>query len=138
MEETWTTKFSNVKNEADFHQDILLWKGQTNRHLASLSWLKQHMSVDSLNQTLTVVSQDDMFVEIIHFSQFITAVYGNSIAPDSMICDVISSGTVRVRPDIQIMRSEQNYSPDYCHQAGVILSPDLVDKLLQASGRKVK
>ena len=117
-------------------------------HLTSLSWLQQYLPRGRLNQTLIVITQDDMFVEIIHLSEFINAVYGQQIAPESLICDVISSGTVRPAASVasrsQIMqRTELNSDnvqniPDYCHQAGIIMTPDLVDKLVQASQRKVK
>ena len=118
----------------------MLWEdANASVHLTSLSWLQQYLPRGTLNQTLIVITQDDMFVEIIHFSEFINAVYGDKIAPESLICDVISSGTVRPAATRAQLNSEnvQNI-PDYCHQAGIIMTPDLVDKLIQASERKVK
>lgn len=136
MEAAWMQAQSVILDEADTHGDILLWRQTTDftnyKDLIPFHWLKWHQPMH-----LIVISRDDIFVEVIHFSEFISALFGNKVPPESLICDVISSGTLVQ----QSQRSEVNADnvkniPDYCNTAAYMLTPDLVPKLLEAASQR--
>ena len=126
-----------ILDEAQKKDDILLWKkaneSKNNHDLVAFQWLNQHQPV--LNKTLIVISRDDIFVEVIHFSEFISALFGDKVAPGSLICDVISSGTL-VQPRSEVNADNVKNIPDYCNGAAYILTPDLVPRLLDASQKQ--
>lgn len=82
-----------------------------------MDWTNRHCL--NTSSALIVKMEDDVFVEIFHLHQFVQAVYSgsNPLSPHSFICDVIQ------QPDLY----------DHCNGAAFIMTPDLIQPLLEAS-----
>ena len=100
-----------------------------------MQWLQRHLP--KLNNTLIVIMNDDIFVEIIHFSEFITALYGEKVSPGTLVCDVITAGTL-VQQRSEVRADEVKNVPNYCNRGAYLFTPDLLPKFLAASQRQVR
>ena len=117
-----------ISLEAATHQDILQGDfidhpmNATFKHLLGFHWVKENCLKDESSAPLLVIKlEDDVFVEIFHLFQFVQFVYGGQPDPKSLICDVVQS---------------LNLTPatfDYCNGAAFMITPDLIQPLLEAA-----
>lgn len=144
MDNVWTS--SSVQKEAAVYRDILQGDftehelNQTLKHLMGLEWTRNNCMTKP--PVLIVKMDDDVFVEIFHLHQFVKAVYakaGTTPPSKSLICDVIQSPS----PQSSVAGSNNASSviikgqPDHCNGAAFMMTPDLIDPLLEAAHKQL-
>ena len=84
-----------VSLESDLYNDILQGNfddsplNQTSKHIMGYSWILEECDA---KPTFVLKTEDNVFVEMYHLLNFLTAVYGENPSP-SIVCDVIPAGT---------------------------------------------
>ena len=84
-----------VNLESDLYNDILQGNfddsplNQTSKHIMGYRWILEECDV---KPAFVLKTEDNVFVEMYHLLNFLTAVYGDDPSP-SIVCDVIPAGT---------------------------------------------
>ena len=84
-----------VNLESDLYNDILQGNfddsplNQTSKHIMGYRWILEECDA---KPTFVLKTEDNVFVEMHHLLNFLTAVYGDHPSP-SIVCDVIPAGT---------------------------------------------
>ena len=95
---------------------------------------------DDSRPTLVLNCDDDVFVEIFHLIEFVSAVYGEHPRERSLVCDVVPSGTAPRRTRFRREASSSSRVdiagksyPDYCSGMAYLMTPDLAGEFLGAA-----
>lgn len=125
---------SKIDAEAAQHGDLIQGNfldsrsnTSSHKHLMGNKWIVDNC----LDAVLVVRTDDDVFVEIFHLSEFVSAIYGGRPQPGSLICDVIPSGTAPRRSGEWEVGN--TVFPDYCSGLAYLMTPDLAGSFLKAS-----
>jgi len=84
-----------VRLESDLHNDIIQGnfddtpRNLTYKHVMGYKWVQDHCPNPP---KFVLKSDDDVFIEMYHLFNFVSAVYGSHPGP-SLVCDVIPAGT---------------------------------------------
>jgi len=102
---------------------------QIEKHIMGYNWVHHQCSTPRF----VLKTDDDVFVEIFHLFNFVSAVYGFSPGP-SLVCDVIPAGTgphrTSGRPNLL---SVHRHLPKYCSGAAYLITPSLISRFLKAA-----
>jgi len=103
--------------------------GQITKHIMGYNWVHHQCPTPRF----VLKTDDDVFVEIFHLFNFVSAVYGFSPGP-SLVCDVIPAGTGPHRTNGQPnLVSLHRHLPKYCSGAAYLVTPTLITRLLKAA-----
>jgi len=102
---------------------------QITKHIMGYNWVHHQCPTPRF----VLKTDDDVFVEIFHLFNFVSAVYGDSPGP-SLVCDVIPAGTGPHRTNGQPnLVSLHRHLPKYCSGAAYLVTPTLITRLLKAA-----
>jgi len=102
---------------------------QITKHIMGYNWVHHQCPTPRF----VLKTDDDVFVEIFHLFNFVSAVYGFSPGP-SLVCDVIPAGTGPHRTNGQPnLVSLHRHLPKYCSGAAYLVTPTLISRLLKAA-----
>jgi len=102
---------------------------QIAKHIMGYNWVHHQCPTPRF----VLKTDDDIFVEIFHLFNFVSAVYGFSPGP-SLVCDVIPAGTGPHRTNGQPnLVSLHRHLPKYCSGAAYLVTPTLITRLLEAA-----
>jgi len=124
--------------ESNIHRDLLLGDfldvpgNETEKYNLGFQWALG--SPLAKLATFVLKMEDNVFVEIFHLYNFISAVYGPSPVQD-LICDVIPAGTFGQRQGHQV-NSALNHVPTgmfpkFCSSSAYLITPKLLMKMLK-------
>jgi len=131
---------SLVKLESSLHNDIIqgnfddVSRNLTYKHVMGYKWVTEECHHQP---TFVLKADDNVFVEMYHLMNFLTAVYGNHPDP-SIVCDVIPAGTAPHKPEQseilkQMKSSKEDLYPKYCSGAAYLITPSLIPSFLKAT-----
>lgn len=129
-----------VNLESDLYNDILQGnfddtpRNQTRKHIMGYRWIMEEC--DS-KPTFVLKTEENVFVEMYHLLNFLTAVYGDNPSP-SIVCDVIPAGTsphkIQDQEILHEMDRHQNHIyPKYCSGSAYLITPTLMSAFLKAT-----
>lgn len=129
-----------VKLESDLHNDIIQGnfddtpRNLTYKHVMGYKWVEDHCPNPP---KFVLKSDDDVFIEMYHLFNFVSAVYGTSPGP-SLVCDVIPAGTAPHRTGGKVLSGESEFFtkkmyPKYCSGAAYLITPSLMSTFLKAT-----
>jgi len=130
-----------VKLESDVHGDIIQGsfadtpRNLTYKHVMGYKWVDERCFS---KPKFVLKSDDDVFIEMYHLFNFVSAVYGTHPGP-SLVCDVIPAGTAPHRTHREeVVAAEREFfnkkmHPKYCSGAAYLITPSLVQTFLQAT-----
>jgi len=129
-----------VKLESDLHNDIIQGSfddtlmNLTYKHVMGYKWVEDHCPNPP---KFVLKSDDDVFVEMYHLFNFVSAVYGPKPGP-SLVCDVIPAGTAPHKAGNEVLAGDTEFFskkmyPKYCSGAAYLITPSLMSTFLQAT-----
>jgi len=130
-----------VKLESDVHGDIIQGNfadtptNLTYKHVMGYKWVEERCSKPP---KFVLKSDDDVFIEMYHLFNFVSAVYGPQPGP-SLVCDVIPAGTAphRTQGDNAAAAEREFFNkkmhPKYCSGAAYLITPSLISTFLKAT-----
>jgi len=129
-----------VKLESDLHNDIIQGNfadtpsNLTYKHVMGYKWVDERCSQPP---KFVLKSDDDVFIEMYHLFNFVSAVYGSHPGP-SLVCDVIPAGTAPHRTGDKAVAGEREFfnkkmHPKYCSGAAYLITPSLMKTFLKAT-----
>ena len=122
-----------VKLESDLHDDIIQGnfddtsRNLTYKHVMGYKWVEDHC----LNPPKFVLkSDDDVFIEMYHLFNFVSAVYGTNPGP-SLVCDVIPAGTAPHRTGNRAVAGNSEFFTKkmYPKEGAILELPNLKNNL---------
>jgi len=131
-----------VNLESDLYNDILQGNfddsplNQTSKHIMGYRWILEECDA---KPTFVLKTEDNVFVEMHHLLNFLTAVYGDHPSP-SIVCDVIPAGTsphkTQDQEILQEMDKHGNHLyPKYCSGSAYLITPTLMSAFLKATNK---
>jgi len=129
-----------VRLESDLYNDIVQGDfedtpyNRTKKHMMGYNWVIEHCSH---KPRFVLKTDDDVFIEMYHLFNFVSAVYGTNPGP-SLVCDVIPAGTAPHRTRGNLLQEEKEFfnkktHPKFCSGASYIITPDLMKEFLKAT-----
>jgi len=129
-----------VKLESDLYNDIIQGnfadtpRNLTYKHVMGYKWVEEHCFHPP---KFVLKSDDDVFIEMYHLFNFVSAVYGTHPGP-SLVCDVIPAGTAPHRTGNKAVAGEREFfnkkmHPKYCSGAAYLITPSLMSRFLKAT-----
>jgi len=131
-----------VNLESDLYNDILQGNfddsplNQTSKHIMGYRWILEECDA---KPTFVLKTEDNVFVEMYHLLNFLTAVYGDNPSP-SIVCDVIPAGTsphkTQDQEILQELDKHRNHIyPKYCSGSAYLITPTLMSAFLKATNK---
>ena len=105
---------SLVRLESSLHNDIIqgnfddVSRNLTYKHVMGYKWVIEECEHQP---TFVLKADDNVFVEMYHLLNFLTAVYGQDPDP-SIVCDVIPAGTAPHKPEHAEILQQMKYSKE--------------------------
>jgi hypothetical protein len=101
-------------------------------------WISEKSSVDRKcdrqQPVLVLKCDDDVFVEIFHLIEFVTAIYGREgPRQKSLVCDVLPSGTAMGTVHLAAAGEKERTHPKYCNGMAYLMTPDLAEEFIGAA-----
>jgi hypothetical protein len=127
-------KAPSIVRESQIYGDIIqgdfldITQNLSHKQMMGFKWVRDHCCHNTLPPVLVLKTDDDVFVEVFHLFKFAQAIYGGKPGSQSLICDVIPSGTAPRRSGRWEVRSKQH--PDYCSGVAYLMTPDLAEPFL--------
>jgi len=125
--------------ESDLHRDILLGNfndtpgNESQKHLLGFKWVLDKCGMNP--PTFVLKMEDNVFLEIFHLFNFVSAVYGTNPDP-SLICDVVPSGTFGHKHDYKRNYRHRDLTstlfPKSCSGAAYLITPGLLRHFVEA------
>jgi len=122
--------------ESHLHTDIVQGnfldtdRNSTYKHVMGYKWVQENCHENPPKFVLK--TDDNVFVEMYHLLNFVSAVYGPNPGP-SLVCDVVPAGTVPRKRGGHTGFLKQELYPKYCSGSAYLITPSLMSKFLKAT-----